>query len=56
MKLPLSIEQDSSRYESSVLIDSSATLSFVSLKSLRIHDCVVKGIRYPQIVVHNVKG
>jgi hypothetical protein len=56
MKLPISIEHDSLRCETSVLIDLAATLSFASQKSLSRNSLVGEYIRGPKNGVHNVNG
>ena len=55
-KLPISIEQDSLRCDTCVIIDSSATLSFASQKSLRRIGLVGRCICCPKIFVHNFCG
>jgi len=56
MKLPISIEQDSLRCESGVLIDSATTLRFFSRKSLNRNSLVGECIRGPKIVIYNARG
>jgi hypothetical protein len=56
MKLPISLEQDSLRYDSSVLIDSIAPLCCASQKSLNRNGLVGEYTRGPKIVVHHVNG
>jgi len=51
MKLPNSIEQDSMQYHTSVLIDSTTTLNFVSQDFLTRNILLGKCIRGPEIVV-----
>ena len=51
MKLPISIEYDSLRYDTSVLIDSAATLNFVSQEFLIGNGLVGKRVRGPKIAV-----
>jgi len=49
MKLPISIEYDSLRYDASVLIDSTATLNFVSQEFFFRNGLVGKCVRGPKI-------
>ena len=56
LKLPNSIEQESLRCDTSVLIDLAAYLGFESQQSLNQNSLVGKCIRGPKIVVHNVYG
>jgi len=56
MKLPISLEQDSLRCDTYVLIDLAVTLSFASQISLNQNGLVGKCIRGPKIVVHNAHG
>jgi len=51
MKLPISIEYDSLRYDTSVLIDSAATLNFVSQELFIRNGLVGKCVRGPKIAV-----
>jgi len=53
VKSPISLEQDSLRCDTSVLIESAATLGFFSRISLNHNGLVGKCIRGPTIVVHN---
>jgi len=51
MKLPISIENDPSRYDTTVIIDSARTLNFASQKCL-VHNVLMGKCTYgPQIVV-----
>jgi len=56
MKSSISIEQDSLRCDTFVLIDSAATISFFSQISLNKNGLVGKCIRSPKIFVHNAHG
>ena len=56
MKLPVSLEQDSLLYDTCVIIDSTATVSFVSHISLNQIGLVGKRVRGPKIVVHYARG
>jgi hypothetical protein len=56
LKLPNSIEQESLRCDTSVLIDLAAYLGFESQQSLNQNSLVGKCIRGPKIGVHNVYG
>jgi hypothetical protein len=51
MKLPISIEQESSQFHTNVLIDSAATLNFVSKEFLTRNNLLGKCIRGPKIDV-----
>ncbi len=51
MKLPISIEQDSMQYHTSVLIDSTTTLNFVSRDLLTRNSLLGKCIREPKIAI-----
>jgi len=51
MKLPISIEQDSMPYHTTVLIDSTTTLNFVSQNFLTRNNLLGKCIRGPKNVV-----
>jgi len=51
IKLPISIEYDLFRYDTSVLIDSAPTLNFVSQDFLIRNDLVGKCVRGPKIAV-----
>ena len=51
MKFPISIDQNSMQYHTSVLMDSATTLNFVSLDILTRNDLLGKCIRGPKIVV-----
>jgi len=51
MKLPIFIEYDSLRYDTSVLIDSATTLNFVSKEFLIRNGFVGKCVRGPNIAV-----
>ena len=51
MKLPISIEQDSMQYHTSVLIDSTTTLNFASQDFLTLNNLLGKCIRGPKLVV-----
>jgi len=53
MKSPVSLEQDSFRCDSFVLIDSATTLSVASHLSLNHNGLVRKCTRGPKNVVHN---
>jgi len=53
MRSPVSLEHDSSRCDTCVLIDSAATLSFASQLSLNHNGFVGKCIRGPKSGVHN---
>ena len=55
MKLPISIEYDSLRYDTSVLIDSAATLNFVSQEFLIRKGLAGKCVRGPKIAVRIAK-
>jgi hypothetical protein len=54
MKSPISLDQDSLRCDTFVLIDSVTTLSFLSQISLNQNGLVGKSIQGPNNVVHNV--
>ena len=49
IKLPISIEQESLQLHTKVLIDSTATLNFVSQEFLTRNDLLRKCIRGPKI-------
>jgi hypothetical protein len=51
MKLPISIEQDYMQYHTSVLIDSTTTLNFVSQEFLTRNNLLGKCIRGPKVAV-----
>jgi hypothetical protein len=51
MKLPISIERDSMQYHTTVLIDSTTTLNFVSQNFLTRNNPLGKCNRGPKIVV-----
>ena len=51
MKLPISIEQESSQFHTNALIDSTATLNFVSQEFLTRNDLLGKCFRGPKIAV-----
>ncbi len=53
MESPISLEQDSLRWDTFVLIDSATTLSFLSQIYLNQNGLVGKYIQGPKIVVHN---
>ncbi len=56
MKPPISWEQDSLRYDTCVLINSTTTQCFASHLSLNQNGLVGKCIRDKKIVVHNAHG
>jgi hypothetical protein len=56
MKHLVSLQHDSLQYDTCVLIDSTATLSFVNRISLNQNGLVGKCIRGSKIVVHNAHG
>jgi hypothetical protein len=51
MKLPISIEQDSMQYHTTVLFDSATILNFVSQDFLTRSNLLSKFFRGPKIVV-----
>ena len=56
VKLPISLERDSLRCDTCVLINSVVALSFVSQISLNQNGLVGKCIRGQKIIVHNAHG
>jgi hypothetical protein len=56
MKLPISIELDYLQYHTSVLIDQTTTLNFVSQNFLTRNDLLGKCTRGPKIELQTSKG